>query len=507
MRKWGPLIAVSLGAFMLLIDTTVVLVALPDIANSTGSSYADLQWVMDAYALALAALLLGAGALADIIGCRKVYLFGVLVFTLASLLCGLAPGIGTLVAARVLQGIGAAAIFATSIALIGSAYQGRDRGIAFGVWGAVSGASAALGPVVGGILTEQVGWRSIFLVNIPVGVVTLVLASRMLRESRGVSGTRVDLPGMAAFTGAAGVLTYGLIRAGESGWSDMGVWLALGGAAAALIAFVVIESRVAAPMLDLRLLRNPSFSGILLAGLALQFSAFAYFPQVSVWLQSQLGHGPVKAGLMLSPMAGTAFVVAALAGRLQLRGVAPRWMIGGGLVLIGIGALLLGLTSAGDDWTALVPGLAVSGVGVGLGTPALSGAVLGVVPPQQAGMAGGALNTLRQLGFALGIALTGVVFRSKAESVLNDAGIGDAHDAAEALAGGRGGTIPTLRTGAGQEASQHAYVSGLDAVVTLAGVVGVVAGIAVMALVKSGTSTAPTPAPSSPDAAPDPVRA
>lgn len=201
---------------MLLVDTTVVLVALPDIADATDSTYADLQWVVDAYALALAALLLGVGALADIVGRKRVYAAGLVVFTVASLLCGLAPGTGTLVAARIVQGIGGAAMLATAIALIGAAYQGRDRGVAFGIWGAVAGASAALGPVVGGLLTEHVGWRAIFLVNLPVGAVALVLALRWLRESHGDRTTRVDVPGAAVFTLAAAALTYAFIRAGET---------------------------------------------------------------------------------------------------------------------------------------------------------------------------------------------------------------------------------------------------------------------------------------------------
>ncbi len=488
MRKWGPLIAVCLGAFMLLVDTTVVLVALPDIADDTDSTYADLQWVVDAYALALAALLLGVGALADIVGRKRVYAVGLVVFTAASLLCGAAPGTGTLVAARVVQGVGGAAMLATAIALIGDAYQGRDRGVAFGIWGAVAGASAALGPVLGGLLTEHVGWRAIFLVNLPVGAAALVLALRLLRESHGDRTTRVDVPGAAVFTLAAGALTYAFIRAGEHGWDDGTVRAAFAVAALAVVLFAVVERRAAAPMLDLRLLRDRSFTGILVAGLALQIAAFAWMPQVSLWLQTHLGNSPVRAGLMLAPLAVVAFVVAGAAGRL-LHEVPARWTIGGGLLFIGAGGLLLTRIDAGSDWTVLLPGLLTAGVGVGLGTPALASAILTTVPPERAGMAGGALNTFRQLGFALGVAVTGVVFQGRAEGVLRDADVAGAHAAATRLTerGGEAGLPPG--------AADSAYASGLDAVVLMSGAVGLAAGLLVILLVRGNRPGPPAAVP------------
>lgn len=482
MRKWGPLIAVCLGAFMLLVDTTVVLVALPDIAEDTDSTYADLQWVVDAYALALAALLLGLGALADIVGRKRVYVVGLVVFTLASLLCGVAPGTGTLVAARVVQGVGGAAMLATAIAMIGAVYQGRDRGVAFGIWGAVAGASAALGPVIGGLLTEHVGWRAIFLINLPVGVVALVLTLRWVRESHGDRTTRVDVPGAAVFTLAAGALTYAFIRAGEHGWDDGTVRGAFAAAAVAAVLFVAVESRVASPMLDLRLLRDRSFTGILIGGLALQFAAFAWMPQVSLWLQTHLGNSPVRAGLMLAPLAGVAFVVAGAAGRL-LHGVPGRWTIGGGLLFIGGGVLLLTRLEPASDWTVLLPGLIVTGIGVGLGTPALASAILATVPPERSGMAGGALNTFRQLGFALGVAITGVVFRGEAETALRDAAVPGAQDAAAHLTDGGGGALP-------RGAADAAFASGLDGVVLMSGLVGLVAGVLVLVLVRGGRTDA-----------------
>ncbi|WP_255360450.1 MFS transporter, partial [Frankia sp. EI5c] len=232
MRKWLPLVAICLGTFMLLVDITIVTVALPDIAVSLDASFSDLQWVMDIYALALAALLLGVGALADLWGQRRVCLGGLVLFAVASLACGLAPGAGALVAARGLQGIGGAAMFATTMALIASTYRGRDLGVAFGAWGAVNGAAAAVGPVLGGLLTEHLSWRAIFLVNLPLSVVAVALTLAYVTEFRRPSGARVDLAGTVTFTVSAAALVYGLIRAGEHGWGAAGTLSLLGLSAA-----------------------------------------------------------------------------------------------------------------------------------------------------------------------------------------------------------------------------------------------------------------------------------
>ncbi|MFD0348137.1 MFS transporter [Kitasatospora aburaviensis] len=243
MRKWWPLVAVSLGVFMLLTDVSIVIVALPDIGTGLEMDFAGLQWVLDGYALALAALMLGLGALADRRGRRRVYTAGLVVFALASLACGLAPNGAVLIAARVVQAGGGAAMFATAMALLNLAYQGRDRAVAFGVWGAVSGAAAATGPVVGGVLTEYLGWRSIFLVNLPVSVAAVALALRTLPESRDPDARRIDLPGTVTFTAAAGALVLMLIRGGTDGWTSAPVLALAAVAVVALAAFVLVEAR------------------------------------------------------------------------------------------------------------------------------------------------------------------------------------------------------------------------------------------------------------------------
>jgi EmrB/QacA subfamily drug resistance transporter len=483
MRKWLPLVAICLGAFMLLVDVTIVTVALPRMARSLRASFSALQWVLDVYALSLAALLLGAGALADLLGRRRVYVAGLLVFAAASLACGLAPNAGTLIAARGAQGVGGAAMFTTTLALLNSTYQGRDRGVAFGVWGAVNGVAAAGGPVLGGLLTEHVSWRAIFLVNLPVTAVTIALTLVCVRETGRTPGVRPDLAGLCSFTACAGTLTYGLIRAGDDGFGATVPLVMFGLAALALLVFLVAERRVARPMLDLALFRSPSFTAIMIGGALLMASAFACLTFTSVWLQAVLGLGPVRAGLAVLPMAATSFVVSAAGARVSHR-VPARLSIGVGLLLIGAGSGLQGVLSAGSTWTALVPGLVVGGFGVGLAIPALSAAAMAAAPRERGGMAGGALNTSRQLGFALGIAVLGVVLRARVEHVLTGH-VPDPHGMAGAVSGGRAPHLPVVR---------EAAASGLNAVYAVSAALGLAAGVIALVLVRSPkTPAAPEP--------------
>jgi EmrB/QacA subfamily drug resistance transporter len=407
MGKWSPLVAVCVGAFMLLVDVTIVTVALPDMARDLQASFTGLQWVLDAYALALAALVLGAGSLADQIGRRRVYLAGLVLFAIASLACGVAPNAGVLIASRALQGIGGAAMLATTMALLNVTYHGKDRAIALGIWGSVIGAAAAAGPVLGGVLTEYLGWRAIFLVNLPISVIAIWMTLRAIQESSNPHARGVDLLGVLSFTVAAGAITYGLILAGEDGWGAAGTLGWLAGGVAAVIVFVLIELRSDHAMLDLRLFRNPAFSITLLSSAAFSFAAFAYSPFASIWLQNELHMQPVGAGLALLPMSVAAFLVSGTIGR-YLHSIPSRFTIGLGMVVIGVGALLL---HTGSSWVAILPGLAVAGIGVGVVGQALPGAMMATVPHNRAGMASGALNTFRQLGFALGVAVLGTVLR------------------------------------------------------------------------------------------------
>ncbi|MGW3284129.1 MFS transporter [Streptomyces sp. NPDC001002] len=474
MRTWGPLTAVCLGTFMLLLDVTIAVVALPDMARSLHASLSDLQWVMDGYALALAALLLGVGAAADILGRRRVHVVGVVVFAIASLLCGLASGPGMLVAARGVQGLGAAAMFATTLPLLGSIYQGRQRSVALGVWGAVSGAAAAVGPVLGGLLTAGPGWRWIFYVNLPVSVLAVWLTLRVVPESHGSRERKVDWAGTVTFAAFAAALTYGAVRAGQQGWSEPGTLLTFGAGAVALAGFLAVELRGADPLLDPRLFLKPAFSGVMVGALAFNAAAFSLLAYDSIWLQTLLGMSPVRGGLVFLWLSLASFVVAAAGGRL-LHGVPARFTVGGGLLLIGAGQFCMAFLGAGSTASALVPGLVLAGVGTGLVAPGIAGAALAAVPPERAGMAGGAVNTFRQLGYALGIAVYGTVLTSRMRDTLPP-------DAAHALAGGAAGA---LRGAFSEHALRTAFASGLNTAAVLAGVTATVAGILVLTLVKA----------------------
>ncbi|TRV77064.1 MFS transporter [Streptomyces sp. 130] len=474
MRKWGPLTAVCLGTFMLLLDVTIVVVALPDMAEALDASLSDLQWVIDGYALALAALLLGIGAAADRLGRRRVHVVGVGLFAAASLACGIASSPGLLVAARGVQGVGAAAMFATTLPLLASVYRGRDRSVALGLWGAVAGGAAAIGPVLGGLLVEGPGWRWIFFVNLPVSVAAIWLTLRTVPESHGARDRRTDWAGTIVFAVFAGTATYAVVRAGSAGWASGQTLAAFGTAALALVCFVVVELRAAHPLLDLSLFRTSAFTGVMAGALAYNMAAFGVLPYTSIWLQTVLGLSPVQGGLAVLPLAATSFLVAAAGGRL-LHGVQPRYTIGVGLVLIGAGTLAQAVLGAGSSWPALIPGLALAGIGAGLVAPAIAGAALAAVPPERAGMAGGAVNTFRQLGYAFGVAVLGTVLTSRMAESLGD---GKSH----ALAGG--GAAGLRAAGTPEQALRTAFASGLNTAAVVAGAVGIVAGAAVLLLVK-----------------------
>ncbi|WP_189938973.1 MFS transporter [Streptomyces sulfonofaciens] len=474
MRGWGPLTAVCLSTFMLLVDVTICVVALPDMARALHASLSDLQWVLDGYALALAALLLGVGAAADILGRRRVHVAGVVVFAAASLACGLAPGPGALVAARAVQGAGGAAMLATTLPLLGSVYEGRDRSVALGVWGAVSGAAAAVGPVLGGVLTQGPGWRWIFLVNLPVSVAAVWMSLRVVPESRAPRGRGIDWAGTATFALFAAALTYGVVRAGAVGWTSAHTLSAFALAVVALGCFAVVQRRAAHPLLDPALFRRPAFLGAMVGALAFNGAAFGVLPYTSIWLQTVLGMSPVRGGLVMVPLSVASFVVAAVGGRL-LHGVPARLTIGGGLLLVGVGGFCQAVLDAGDSWAALVPGLVLVGFGTGLVAPAIAGAALAAVPQERAGMAGGAVNTFRQLGYALGVAVYGTVLTARMREALPDA-------AARALAGGG---ARALRGELPERVLRAAFASGLDTAAQAAGATAVVAGALVLVLLRS----------------------
>jgi EmrB/QacA subfamily drug resistance transporter len=419
-KKWWTLIAVSAGMFMLLLDVTIVIVAQPAIQTGLHAGFSDVQWTLDAYALTLAALLLTSGVLADRYGRKLLFSIGLAVFTLGSLLCGLAASPLMLILSRSGQGVGGAMMFATSLALLGHSFRGRERGVAFGVWGAVIGISTALGPVLGGIITTEWDWRGIFLVNVPIGVFALAVTVWRTEESRAPHPAPPDLAGFVLLTAGLVALIYGLIRAGEDSWSNAGVIGCLAGGGFLLAAFGVAESRVAHPMFDLSLLRVPTFSGGAIAAFAMNGSLYAMLLYFVIYLQDVLGYSALAAGLRIAILSLAQLVTSVIAGRLSER-VPTRWLIGPGLLLVGVGLIVMSGLNGDSAWTHLVPGFIIAGLGGGLVNPPLASTAIGVVPPNQAGMASGVNTTFRQVGIATGIAALGSIFTSAIQTKLTSA--------------------------------------------------------------------------------------
>jgi EmrB/QacA subfamily drug resistance transporter len=418
-RKWWTLIAVCVATFMLLLDITIVNVALPDIQTKLHASFSELQWVVDAYALMLAALLLTAGSLADLFGRRIVFAAGLVLFSLASLACGLAPDAVTLDLFRGAQGIGGAVMFATSLALLAQEFHGRERGTAFGVWGATIGGAVAIGPLVGGVLTEGLGWEWIFFVNVPIGVGAVALTLLRVPESRDPNARGVDWLGVLTFSSALFLLVFSLIRGNDEGWTSPLILGLLGGAVALLVVFFAVEVRQERPMLDLSLFRKPTFAGASIVAFALSFSMFSMFLYLTLYIQNVLGYSPLQAGLRFLPLTLVSFVVAPMAGRLSTR-FSARLFFACGLGLVGVGLLLMGGLRFDSDWTALLAGFLVAGAGVGMVNPVLASTAVGVVDPARSGMASGINNTFRQVGIATGIAALGAIFQGRVDTKLTE---------------------------------------------------------------------------------------
>jgi EmrB/QacA subfamily drug resistance transporter len=495
--RWWPLVAICLGTFILLVDVTIVSVALPSMSSDLHAQLSSLQWVVDAYALSLAALLLLSGSLADRFGRRRTFQVGLVVFAVSSMCCALAPNAGLLIAARAVQGVGAAAMFATNSALLNTTYSGRDRGIAFGVWGAVTGAAAAIAPILGGLLIDGFDWRAIFLVNLPIAAVALVMTQRVLSESRGHRG-RLDWAGAGTFTLAAASLTFALIHGGESRWGASATIIAFAVTGASLLVFLAVEPRLRSPLLDLSLLRDPSFASLMVAAVALTAGAFAPFVYTQLWLQSVLGLSAIGAGLVVAPLAAVAFAVSAGIGR-HMHHIPARFPLGGGLLLVGAGSLLRCTISASSGWGVLIPGLIVTGVGVGLASPVLISATLAAVPTERVGMASGSVNTFRQLGYALGIAALGTIFTTRLGDSLSASGrFADPHAAAAvASQGGSGALIAHAQAGAHAgvaHAIRAAYATGQNDIYLIAGMAAIFGGVLVLALVRAAPVSAVAPA-------------
>jgi len=491
--KWWTLTAVCLGTFMLLLDITIVNVALPDIQTSLDSSFSDLQWVVDAYALTLAALLLTAGSLADQYGRRRLYLIGLTVFTAASALCGAAQSSIMLEISRGLQGVGGAIVFSVSLALLANAFRGRDRGVAFGVWGAITGVAVAIGPIVGGALVSGLSWRWIFFVNLPVGAIALALTVTRVAESRNERARQPDWPGFVLFSGALACLVYGLIESGRNGFGNATVIGCFVAAAVLLAGFLAVESRGKHPMFDLGLFRLPTFVGGDIAAFGVSAGIFSTLLYLVLYLQDVLDYSALQTGLRLLVLSGGILVTSGIAGRLTSR-VPVRALIGPGLVIVGVGLLLLRGLTASSSWTHLIPGLIVSGIGVGLINPPLASTAVGVVEPQRAGMASGINSTFRQVGIATGIALLGTLFSNRLTSAVSSQVAGTPFASrssaiAGALRNGAAkslfGSVPPQQRGALAEVARGSFTTALNEILLVAALISFVSGVLAFLLIRT----------------------
>jgi EmrB/QacA subfamily drug resistance transporter len=452
-RRWWTLGAVCAATFMLLLDITIVNVALPSIQVALNATFSDLQWVVDAYALALATIVLNAGSLADRYGRKKLFIIGVVLFTLASAVCGAATTSSMLIAARAIQGIGGGIMFATSLSLLAQDFHGRERGVAFGVWGAVTGAAVAVGPLAGGLLTNYLDWRWIFYVNLPIGIITVAIAVWKLRESRNKAETKTDWLGAILLSGALFTLVYGLIEANSWGWSSTKIISLFAGSVILLLLFLGVEYYRDQPVLQLSLFKKPSFTGAQIAAVGISASIFAFFLYITLYFQDVLGYTALQAGVRFLPVTLVAFVVAAVSGRLSSK-VPGRFMIALGLLVISIGlALGYGVTTS-STWLHLLPGLILCGFGIGMVNPSLANVAIGVVPPQESGMASGVNSTFRQVGIAGGIAVLGAIFEASLHNSLST-GLAAAHLTSTQLTA----AVSAVSAGQTSEVIKHAPVA------------------------------------------------
>ena len=492
-RKWWTLLTVCLGILMLLLDITIVNVALPSIASDLGASFSDLQWTIDAYALSLAAVMLVAGSLGDLLGHRALFAAGLAVFSISSLVCGLASDPLVLNLSRAIQGVGGAAMFATSLALIAQEFRGRERGTALGIWGATAGASIAIGPLIGGALTSGISWRWVFFVNVPIGVLTLAILLARVAETRR-RRVRPDWPGAVTLSAALFALVFALIRGNPDGWSSTKVVTGFVAGGLLLALFVAVELVRREPMLDLRLFRRPAFLGASVAAITLAASLFSMLLYITLYLQDILGYSPLEAGLRFLPATLLVLFVAPVAGRLSER-VPVRLLLGVGLTLVAVGLALLTLVQADSGWTVLLAGFIVSGAGSGLTNPPLASAAIGTVPAEKAGVGSGVNNTARQIGVAAGIAALGAIFQARVQSVLAD----QLAHATPQLASHRHAIVEHATSGDPTQALQSlppavrepvahalraAFVSGFDRILWVAAAIALVGAVLSFVLVR-----------------------
>jgi EmrB/QacA subfamily drug resistance transporter len=416
-RKWWTLGAVAFGLFMIMLDNTIVNVALPSIQRDLNIGISELEWVFNGYALTFGVLMLTGGKLADLMGRRSIFIAGLVIFTVASLFCGLATSAGWLIGARVVQGAGSALMNPATLSIITATFPPRQRGMAIGIWAGVSAMALAIGPLAGGLITEHLNWNWIFFINVPIGILAILVTRIVVDESRDTSAEqRLDLPGLLSSGIALFALTYGLIEANKYGWTSGRILGLFALAAIGVVAFVLLERHQRAPMLDLSLFRNGTFAGantvMLLVGLAM-FGVFFYN---SLFIQNIIGWSAVQTGASFLPMTVLIILVAPLAGKYSDR-VGSRWLMGFGMALLSASLFIFSrLDETATFWTIL-PGLLVGGFGMAIVMTPTTAAAMGSVPVDKAGVGSAVLNSGRQVGGALGIAVMGAIIAAEVHAL------------------------------------------------------------------------------------------
>jgi EmrB/QacA subfamily drug resistance transporter len=490
-RKWWTLAVVLITVFMLLLDVTIVAVALPTISAALNPSFSQLQWIVDAYALMLTSVLLTAGSMADIFGRKRVLTIGLIIFTIASVLCAQAPNATVLDFARGLQGVGGATMFACSLALIVQEFPAGERAVAFGLYGAVTGLSVALGPIVGGVLVQGIGWQAIFYVNVPIALVAFVILQRKVVNLPGPA-TEIDWPGLVTFSGSLFLAVFATIRGNDEGWTSALILGCYALSVLLFIAFVVNERRRKHPMFDVGLFRNPTFVGSSVSAFAVCFSVLALIFFLTTWMQSILGYSAVGTGLRMLVFTGAALMFAPLAGRMS-GSVSPRIVLPVGLALVTVGVFSMTAVSSSSSWTAILPGLVLTGIGLGLMNPTLASTAVSVVPPWRGGMASGMNSTFREAGTAAGIAVAGTLLQHQVRTEVHSALAGSplaglARGAANAIS--TGGTPQLVHSAPagfrpGLLSVAHlSYASGLRTIFVLAGIIAAIGCLVAFVLVR-----------------------
>ncbi|MDX6480148.1 MAG: hypothetical protein QOG85_658 [Gaiellaceae bacterium] len=411
-RKWWTLMAVSFGLFMIMLDNTVVNVALPTMRIDLHVGQSGLEWVVVAYALTFASLMITGGKLADMFGRRRIFTTGLAIFTLASLACGLSSTIGYLIAARALQGVGSALMNPATLSIVVATFPPRQRGQAIGIWAGVSALALAIGPLVGGVITQHINWNWIFFINVPIGVIGIVVSQLVIRESRDTSREQsIDLPGLLTSAGFLFTLSYALIEGNSHGWASAEILSLFTAAVVLLVALIVLESRQRLPMLDLSLFRIGAFAGANLVAMLVSLAMFGVFFFVSLYVQNILGYSPTQAGLIFLPMTVLIILIAPVAGRFSDR-IGSRWLMGGGMTLLGVSLLFYQRAGLHSNFWTLLPAMILGGFGMAMTMSPMTSAAMGAVPVDKAGVGSGVLNSFRQVGGSLGIAVMGAILAS-----------------------------------------------------------------------------------------------